>query len=255
MTNPNPNPYADRDYPQHLTLEWLAENKLPIYVRNTTRPRGQIAINFPNKQGHVKVRKIPRVHLPVNLSAQMAYDSILGSDDLRTCLLRGVVDLVKPDVAYTELESEGGAVEMQQYTLSEFSAKQAFVSKRVRDMEKAVDQDPHNNPTIQALGVDTNVITPRVLALVEKLTHGDVSIKAALTELKTIEEELKETDCSYIISNGPEGQIRTFAQKVLARVRNTAEAEHSVDDTEALNPSEQAEEARREALARQHQKL
>jgi hypothetical protein len=250
------NPYADKQYPPTLTLEWLRDQKLPIYVRNTTRPRGQVAINFPQQNGRVKVLKIPRIHLPVCLSDQMSYETILQSDDLRTCVVRGVLDLVRPDEAYTELSTEGGAAEMQQHTLSEFSAKQAFVSKRVRELEKVVEADPRNSPTVQALGVETNVITPRILALVEKLTHGDVSIKAALTELKTMEDELKETDCSYVISNGPDGQIRQFCQKVLAKIRNSGGNDYNVDDDATeLTPEQQAEEARREALARQHQRV
>lgn len=74
-------------YPNHITLEWLKQNEQPLYVRNMLRPRGQLAINFPSPNGRVRVIKIPRTHLPVNLSNQLSWDTIMMSDDLRSCFV------------------------------------------------------------------------------------------------------------------------------------------------------------------------
>lgn len=243
-------------YPKHLTLEWLKEHNKPLYVRNITRPCGQIGVNFVQANGRAKTVKIPRTHLPVCLSNQLSWETILLSDDLRICIVKGVIDIVNPEEAERELASEPAIAETERLQLSEFSAKQQFLSKRVREMENAENQkvDP-NAAGLEPLGIETNVIQPRILSLVEKLLNQDISIKAALSELKTMERELRETDCSYIIANGPEGQIRNYAQKLLAQIRGTSAASYDIrdDDEPVMTPEERAKEAQREALARQYQ--
>lgn len=250
------NPYVDKGYPPTLTLEWLVDNKLPVFVRNTTRPRGQIAVNFPGPHGRVKVIKIPRTHLPIHLNAQMSYETIITSDDLRQCIFKGVIDLVRPDLAWTELQDPDNQVETDRMQLSQFSAKQAFVSKRVQDMEKTVDNrvDP-SAPQLQTLGVETQVINPRIMRFVERMRAGDLPIKEAIGELKTMASELQATDCSYIIANGPHGQVRNYVQKVLAKIHGQQLEEQSFDTDEmpVMTPEEQTKEAQRESLARQGQ--
>jgi len=249
-------PYADRDFIEPLDLDWLIENKLPVFVRNTTRPRGQVAVNFQHPTGKVKVEKIPRTHLPINLSRKLSPDTILLSDDFRAMISKGVIELVRPDIAWDELQNPENAHEIERLQLSDFSAKSAFVSPRVKAMEKtdANRVDP-NAPSLEPLGVETSVLTPRVLSLVERLQNGDMPIKTALSELKTMEPELKDTDCSYIITNGPDGQIRSYAQKVLAKLRGQQIASTSVEDDGdlKLSPEEEAREAQREAAARAYQ--
>lgn len=248
----------ETQYPNQLTLEWLKEQNKPLYVRNITRPRGQIGVNFVQPSGRAKTIKIPRTHLPVCLTNQLGWDTILNSDDLRMCIVKGVLDIVVPEIAEKELASEPAIAETERLQLSEFSAKQQFVGKRVRKMMEADAQkvDP-NAPGLEPLGIETNVIQPRILSLVEKLSNQDISIKAALGELKTMEGELKETDCSYIIANGPEGQIRNYTQKVLAQIRSAAAESYDFreDDEPAMTPEEQARESQREAMARQYQQV
>jgi len=252
------NPYAGRDYPDQLTLEWLAEQNLPVYVRNITRPRGQLAINFPVGNGRTQVIKLLRTHLPIRLSDKLSYTTILESNDLRICWDKGVVDYVRPDVAWEELQDPGASEQIKRLRLSQFSAKNAMVSTRVSDMEKTIDgKVDADTLQLEPMGIDTKDLNPRVLRFVEQLRSGDLPIKAALSELKTMEDEIRDTDCSYIIANGPEGQVRNYVQKILAQRQGTQIDENSVvDDGEAdLTDEEKAEEASREAQARQHQRV
>ncbi len=246
----------EHNYPERLTLEWLNDHKLPVFVRNTTRPRGQLTINMPTEGGRMKAARIKRLHLPQELSAQFSMDTILKSDDLRQCIVKGVVELVRPNVAVNELKAEGAAEELESTQLSQYSSKHTFVSDRVKEMEDTQGRRPSPGaPSINELGVETHVLQPRVLSLIQKLENGDVSIKAAVSELKIMAEELQETDCAYIIANGPAGQVRTFAQKQLGKIRDDGIERHNVEAEPDMSNSEAAEEARREALARQHQKL
>jgi len=246
-------------YPKRITLEWLKQNQQPLYVRNMTRPRGQLGINFVQPNGRTKMIKITRSHLPMCLTDQVGWDTILASDDLRICMSKGVLDIVPPDQAEQELSSEEAVAETVRTQYSQFSAKNQFVGKRVQGMEETIAQAQEaKTQALEPLGIETNVIQPRILSLVEKWKNGDVSIKMALNELKVMEEELRETDCSYIIANGPEGQIRNYVQKLLAQIRGRSAAEYDVtqaDGEPAMTAEERAAESRREALARQYQQV
>lgn len=258
MSEAENNPYV-RDYPRMITLEWLVDQQLPVFVRNITRPRGQVAVNFPSAHGRVKVVKIPRTHLPVGLSQRLSYETILGSDDFRDCVSKGVLEVLRPDEAWVELQDPDNQATVSQLQLSAFSAKNAFVSRRVADMEKTVEDrvDPYAAP-VDAFGIETHVISPRVLRFVEQTKSGDLSVKAALNEIKTMEAELKDTDCSYIIANGPDGQLRTYVQRILAGIQGTQTAEHSVaqdDDLPPMTSEEQILEEQRAQQARTFQDL
>lgn len=245
-------------FPKNLTLEWLKRNELPLYVRNITRPRGMLAVNFMLPSGKTKTVNIPRTHLPFPLSDRMGWDTILQSDDLRACINQGVLDIIRPDVAEKELGSEGAVEEANRLRYSKFSAKNTFVSKRVQDMEETINRAENaKDHQLEPLGIETNVIQPRVLSMAEKLKHGEMSIKAALSELKTMEGELKETDCSYLIASGPEGQVRQHCQKVLASLRNAGASEYDIssDDDSDLTPEEKEAELAREMRARQFQEV
>ncbi len=257
MSYQNPdNPYRREKWPAHLTLEFLANEKMPVFVRNTTRPRGQLAINFPGPHGRVHVEKIPRTHLPIELSGKMSLETIMQSDDFRQCMAKGVVELVRPDLAFDEATDPDNIDTINDLQLSQFSAKNAFVSKNAQDMSKTVEGkvDP-DAPQLQQLGVDTNVVNPRVMRFITQIQNGDISIKAAMSELKTMEPELSENDCSYIVSNGPDGQVRSYAQKVLARLQGKGLTSYNVadDDAPALTPQEQEAERQREMQARSQQ--
>lgn len=245
------NPYHRETWPKTLTLDWLMKHELPVYVRNTTRPRGQLAVNFPRPHGGVKAEKIPRTHLPIELSGKLSKETIMASDDFRACIAKGVVDLVRPDHAWEELQDPENAAETDRLQLSAFSAKNAFVSPRVQDMEKTVDNRVDSNTSVQQLGIDTQMVNPRIMRFVEQLKTGDLSIKAAISELKTMEGELTDRDCSYIVANGPGGQIKTYVQKVLATLQGTGIANYSVEDDGApeMTAAERAADAQRAAAA------
>jgi hypothetical protein len=93
-----------------------------------------------------------------------------------------------------------------------------------------------------------------------------------LGELKAMEEELNAADCAYIITNGPDGQIKQYVQGVLANIKSspaTAAApaptqpadkvpedyDLSNDDMSDLTDEERMIEQQREATARAQQKV
>lgn len=249
--------FSDVTWPTHLTLDWLLQNSMPVFVRNTTRPRGQVSVNFTTPVGHLKTVKVPRTHLPIELSAQLSPDTLAMSDDFRAFLVKGALELVRPDEAIKVLQHPDNAYEIQRLNLSQFSAKQAFVSDKVKEMEgtvgRRVDAD---DPTLQALGTPTALITPRIQGMVERLRSGDLNVKAAMSELRTMEGELKDMDLSYLISN-TDGQIKAFSQKLLAARQGKQIDELSTEEETApdMTEEETEEDQRREAVARGQQQV
>jgi hypothetical protein len=257
--------------PRRLTVEWLIQNDLPVWVKNQTRPKGQVVLTVIHPgSGRASSIKIPRTHLPICLTDHAPPESLRQSQDLLALHRKGILDLVWPEDAEGELEREGVTHEMQRLQISQFSAHSTFVSDRVAEDQKMADRA---NTTRSALDGNFTTeqdqmqqITPRVIQFLEQYKSGDLSIKALLSELKTLESELSPTDCSYLIANGPEGQIKQFAQKLLAGLQTSPPPEPAAtmpsdkaseydirDDPDDMTEEERAAEEAREAIARAQQ--
>lgn len=242
-----------------LTLDQLVADGKPVYVRNRTRPRGRMQITFVLGNGKTHGVAIPRTHLPICLNDHVPPETIRGSHEVRSYINKGVLELVDPAVAEKELSDPANREELDQLRLSEFSAKAPFVSERASSMEKTTQQGTPNN--FETLGITQDQINARVLDVVSRLATGDLQVKAGITEIRNMEDELTPADLSYIIAQGPDGQIKQYAQTLLAKATsiklppNTNPATLDEEGAPELTPAEKAEEARRETAARTLQQV
>lgn len=258
--------------PNKLTLDWLLRHDCEVYVRNMTKPRGNVVLNITLPNGKNQVVKIPKTFLPINLSEHAAPDVLGGSHDLKSYIRKGILDLIWPPKAEADLNTEEARDEMRRLNISDFSQMSKWTSKR---QSEALDTE-RNAELLRAstkfdvAAQEAQTISPRVMQLVENYKSDDMSAKELLVELRAIDSDLTATDCSYLIANGPEGQVRELAQKVLARLvpaAATETSEESAGELQAvpsdLNISDDAEdemtdeelqeEAMREAAARASQ--
>jgi hypothetical protein len=255
-----------------LTIESLVRDGKNVYVKNNTRPKGHIVIQMVLPNGSTHPIVIPRTHLPICLNDFVSSDVIMQSHDLRQYLSKQVIVLVEPEVAEAALSDPEAKEELERLRASEFSASSAFVSERVSTMEETIDQaNTAQNAAFAASEVPSDQITPRVLDIVNRLISKDLPIKGALGELKAMEEELNPADCAYIITNGPDGQIKQYVQSVLANIKSTPavaapaptqpankvpeDYDLSNDDMSDLSEEERMIEQQREATARAQQKV
>jgi hypothetical protein len=255
----------------NMSIEKLIKDGSRVYVKNNTRPKGHIVIQMMLPNGSTHPIVIPRTHLPICLNDFVSSDVILQSHDLRQYLSKNVITLVDPKEAERLLADPEAKEELERLRASEFSASSAFVSERVSAMENVITQaNAAQNAAFAATEVPSDQITPRVLDIVNRLLSKDLSIKGALGELKAMEEELTAADCAYIITNGPDGQIKQYVQSVLANIKsgvvaapaptqpaNKVPSEYDLrnDDMSDLTEEERMIEEQREAAARAQQKV
>lgn len=212
------------DFRPRPTLHQLVSQNLPIYVKNLTRPRGQVVLTITLNNGKNTPLKIPKTFIPINLSDHAPVDVLANCYDLSQYILKGILELQWPDEAAAELGGGDSQDEIRRLQLSEFSSLSKFTSKRVQDAERTEAQTKQLTASSKFDVSDTEVqtISPRVMQLIQFYKADDKTAKEILSELRIIETELTNADCSYVVSNGPAGQVREFCQRVLAKLQPAA---------------------------------
>jgi len=224
-------------------LDWLLDNNLPVYVGNTTRPAAAVLLSMITANGAVRPVHVPRTALPINVLKFVDKDTIRRSIDLRDFLRKGILTLIWPYDAEATLSTPEAMEEVQRLNLSEFSSRNKMVSPQVQKLQDAQSVPIPNQEPI------TEVLTPRVMDIINRLESNDTSPKAAMSELKAMERDLTTQDLAYVIANTEkQTQIKAYAQEVLSKHQTKS-------DDEALTPEQQAVEAQREAAARKQQKV
>ena len=192
----------------------LAEDK-PIYVRNRTKPRGRVDITFADPGTHKVISvSVPRTRLPVCLSDEVPASAIQSSTDFRRFLGKKILELVDPEVATKELDTDDAREELAALSESQYAssgAAPAFGPGGPLQPNNANNADDFEFENLQ-----DDMINARVLQIVASLDTEDMQVRQALQELRAMEDELTMEDCSYIIARGRAGQVRKLAQKVLS---------------------------------------
>jgi hypothetical protein len=242
--------------PRRLTVDWLIDNNLPVFVTNNTDPRGQILINFVDNGGHSKNVKIPATFIPICLNDYLPPAMIKESYDLRQYLRPDQQKLVlmDPDAAEKALSSPNAQKEIQRLKNSARNARTALIAERRQraarqqeaarvaerplpgdeDMESSI---PEENQFRYAEEPGEQ-ISGRVLSLVARLGSGDIKVSEAVADLESRAGELSENDHSYLIAN-TKGQVRVWAQKQMAGVDEVED----VGETEDIEDEDGEEEA------------
>jgi hypothetical protein len=230
--------------PATFDLDYLLDKNLQVYVGNTTRPAAAVLLSMVTSTGQVKPVRVPRTSLPVCISNYTDRETIRRSNDLRDFIRKGILSLIWPDDAKAALSTPDAIEEMQRLNVSEFSARNMMLSQTVKNAQNTAEIVPSiNNETV------TEILTPRVMDIVNRLGSNDTSPKAALSELKAMERELTSTDLAHIVSNTEaQPQIKSWAQAALAKIGSVKD-----DDADDLTPEQKETERQREVKAREQQ--
>lgn len=94
-----------RDNPHMLSVEFLLENNLPVYVRNNTGNGSVLLFNMLDASGRRIPCRIEKTPLPFKLSDQFDGQSLLSSPEFRSNLHKSLLTLVNPEQAEAELNS------------------------------------------------------------------------------------------------------------------------------------------------------
>lgn len=88
-----------------LTMEFLKENGLPVFVKNTVRTGQVLLVSIIDASGRRTSHRIEKTWIPQNLSDRYSYETLMRCDDLKDMIFRRAVVLVHPEDAIKELES------------------------------------------------------------------------------------------------------------------------------------------------------
>lgn len=209
-----------------IYLDDVVEKKEPIYVRNTMKEPGVIVLTFPTSHGKTHRQIIPNTRVPICLSNDVTFEMIRQSTSLRKCLNLKVLSLVDRKKAEMELSDPDAreALEVAYNRVHNRGTREA-TTRLVETM--VIGKDGHQQMVTEeksdsvSIEKDTSsldgTISTRVTAIITALVDGNIKARDAKSELFNL--ELSSVDLSYIISNCPDGIVKTFAKKRMASLQ------------------------------------
>lgn len=221
-----------------LDLDALLNEGKKIYVKNTSRPMGHIVLTFVTAHGKAVPRNIPRTWIPICLTDTLSPDIIAQSNELRQFLNKGILALIDPVEAQTELKTADAAEESVRLNLSDFSQR-AEVTERTLTMEnqftaEANPLNPHEPATL------ADPVNNRVKSTLLRVESKDITEREAVAEFRIMQGELTSHDLTYIISQvDDEGPLKRFSFAVLSEhsaavAQDVVEEDEPAEDPEAL---------------------
>lgn len=91
--------------PGMLSVEFLLENNLPVYVRNNTGNGSVLLFNMLDASGRRIPCRIEKTPLPFKLSDQFDTATLLQSPEFRNNIYKSLLVLVNPEQAEAEMKS------------------------------------------------------------------------------------------------------------------------------------------------------
>jgi hypothetical protein len=239
-----------------VELDALLKDGKKVFVKNTSRPMGHIVLTFVTPNGKSIPRPIPRTFIPICLTDTLSPDVIRQSSDLRLFLNKGVIQLIDPDEATKELQSEEAQEELKRLNLSDFSSA-AVATERVSKMENQQTYvSAVNNPNEPVEGVIVDPVNNRVKATLLMVEAKDLTEREAVSEFRIMKDELTNHDHTYIIAQTPEeGPLKRFAYQQLSEAAAQVDRD-IISNTESLDSNgEPPEDAKARAEGELGQKL
>lgn len=226
-----------KDQSAFLYLDDLINSKEPIYVRNTSKDRGNpgIVVVTMNDGARAHREVVPNTRIPVCLSSKVTPAMIQNSSSLRQYLDAGILELVSKSDAERELSVPGN-----QDKLRAAYERIGYKNRDVMRMRKKDDNFSGSSGTdvpVIATGAESieqfknnynddigdaapededssddaeaNVNT-RVLSLVESLANREMKSRHVKAELEAL--ELSNDDLTYLIEN-TSGIVQKYAKE------------------------------------------
>lgn len=177
-----------------------------VYVLNKSKPKGDILITFVEPgTGKNFVATIPKTWIPVAISDSVPLSVLDSSIDFRSYLKSRMLALIPREEAEKLLDSDDAKEELERIYTSKYTEDSKKKKKHVEDDDSDKDDDVDIQDFIQGENL-----------LVKDILERNQSSKASVTlnELRSIEEELTQSDYEYIVKK-TEGKIRSWAEKQL----------------------------------------
>jgi len=190
-------------YPDPLTLDFLLEHKLPVYVMNKSNPRGDVTVTYFTQGQQAQLLVIPKTWIPVCVTEQVSHATLETMDDFRRNLAKAMIQLIPAPQAEKILSSSDAQEEKSRLNLSQYGSTGTEVSKYAESGTSNMDGFE------EALN-DADTIKVKVKDIMSR----DVSSTEQYHLLRAEEDLLEKADYNYIIVNGS-GKVKEWAtQKI-----------------------------------------
>jgi len=219
---------AKLEKPRRLTVDFLLDNNLPIWVYNKSNQlgmKGIVVINFTDAKGRGDRKVIPKTHLPICITEDIPPDMVRNSPDFRRYIGKQVLELVWPEDAEKMITPEDEAdLRAAIEALERPNAGGARMEPNDQKMDLSNANIPGNIPGVTQLTDNAftieaepeDALHARILHITESVVEGTMKPRAGLMELKAIQEELKMNDFSYVLSRISDPTIQTWAKKKIS---------------------------------------
>lgn len=166
-----------RDNPLDLTIDFLKDNGLPVFVKNKSRAGQVLLLQMIDASGRRTSHRVEKTWIPQNLSDRYSYDTLMRCDDLKNMIFRQVIEILHPEDAVKQLNSPRA-----QEALKKFSSRFAGQNpSETEDNRKAVEG-----------------VTERMKNIVQRITVGDLTKEAGTNEVVDNFMMFSEVDFHYL---------------------------------------------------------
>lgn len=132
-----------------LTLDFLYQNQLPVYVKNMIKTGSVLLCTMIEANGRRSSLRIEKTWIPQRIDSRYSGETLMRSDDLKDLIFRKVITLIHPEDAEKEL-----ALPSAQRALLKFKSR--FASDIATD--RVTEENEENTTTTEKMKVLVNSI-------------------------------------------------------------------------------------------------
>ncbi len=203
-----------------LTLDDCLSAGKPVYVKNTTRnPGGQINLTITNPHNSKShPLRIYKTWIPFCLNDLLSTQMIEASHDLRQAIHKGALTLIDADEA-EKILSQPDAVEERNRLNNISRTSRRLMPKIIKTPD--LPSGEMNMPSSEEKVIKQEDLThAKVLDIVNSVSQSTISIRDAVSEIRSCEDELKIGDYQYMIAELDESQLKDYAKRKFSQLRN-----------------------------------
>lgn len=185
--------------PPKAKLDDLLKDNLPVYVRNRSKPRGEVTVTVFRPDGNPYLIVVPKTWVPICITDQVSPETLKNSDDFRLNLQKGLLELLSVEAAQELLNDPDASEELSRLNISKYSSYEEDLKSAdtVTDFATSLENSDQVNP------------------LVRDILGRDVSPSEQYHLMRAEEDVLNGEDFKYIALNGS-GKVKEWAQSKLS---------------------------------------
>jgi hypothetical protein len=187
-----------QNHPEDLSLKYLADHQLPIFVRINTKVAAVVIVEAKDKSGKSVSKQIPNTDIPIELTSWLGHEELGSSFHLRKLLDDRILKLVEPSAAIAELRSPIAQRKMDKMKISRFSNdsdEKIPADLSIKPLNENANITP-GAPSQPITNVDT--ISPRLKGLVVRYQEKSMTSEDFIDEVTSNSRTFSHMDWTFL---------------------------------------------------------